>query len=83
MGDLQFSFTEVKAKALRRSRKGSKYDPVIDSFRSGGSDLVKVEIPGLTADYVRFQLKKRIDARELGEKMGVSTIGNAVYLEKK
>ena len=83
MGDLQFSFTEVKAKAHRRSKKGSKYDPVIDSFRSGGSDLVKVEIPGRTANYVRLQLKKRIDARELGEKLGVSTVSGVAYLEKK
>jgi len=75
--------SEVGVKARRRSHKGSKYDPIIDAFRSGRSSLVKVEVPRLSAGYVRLQLKKRIDARELGDEIGVSTVSGVAYLEKK
>jgi hypothetical protein len=39
-----------------------------------------VEVAGKEANYVRTQLKKRIDARDL--KIDVSVVNNKVYLEK-
>ena len=78
-----FRLVEVHEKPSRRYRKGSKYDPIIDKFMSGKSSLVKVEVEGKDANYVRTQLKKRIDARVIGEKLEVSVVNNVTYLEKK
>jgi len=78
-----FRLVEVHEKPSRRYRKGSKYDPIIDKFMSGKSSLVKVEVEGKDANYVRTQLKKRIDARVIGEKIEVSVVNNVTYLEKK
>ena len=78
-----FRLVEVHEKPSRRYRKGSKYDPIIDKFMSGRSNLVKVEVEGKDANYVRTQLKKRIDARAMGEKLEVSVVNNVAYLEKK
>ena len=64
----------------RKYRKGSKYDPIIDSFLEGKDKLVTVEVPGRDGNYIRTQLKKRIDARDL--KVDVSVVNNKVYLEK-
>jgi len=78
-----FRLVEVHEKPSRRYRKGSKYDPIIDKFMSGRSNLVKVEVEGKDANYVRTQLKKRIDARAMGDKLEVSVVNNVAYLEKK
>jgi hypothetical protein len=83
MGDLLFKLIDVEKKPHRKYRKGSKYDPIIDKFYEGESNLVKVDVPGREANYLRMQLKKRIDARELGEQIEVTVINNATYLEKK
>jgi hypothetical protein len=83
MTNEDFRLVEVHEKPSRRYRKGSKYDPIIDKFMSGKSSLVKVEVEGKDANYVRTQLKKRIDARVIGEKLEVSVVNNVAYLEKK
>jgi len=83
MTNEDFRLVEVHEKPSRRYRKGSKYDPIIDRFMSGKSSLVKVEVEGKDANYVRTQLKKRIDARVIGEKLEVSVVNNVAYLEKK
>ena len=83
MADISFQLVDVELKPRRRFRKGSKYDPIIDKFREGVSNLVKVEVSGKEASYVRTQLKKRIDARELGKQIEVSVVNNIIYLEKK
>ena len=44
--------------------------------------LVKVEVTGKDANYLRTQLKKRIDARDLNAKIEVSVVNNIAYLEK-
>ena len=46
-------------------------------------ELVKVEVPEKDANYLRTQLKKRIDARDLQNKVEVSVVNNIAYLEKK
>lgn len=83
MSDVKFDLKPVEKKPSRKYRKGSKYDPIIDSFLESEHDLVKVEVADKDANYLRTQLKKRIDARELQSKIEVSVVNNIAYLEKK
>jgi hypothetical protein len=83
LSDIEFELEPVEKKSRRRYRKGSKYDPIIDSFLNGQHNLVKVEAAGKDANYLRLQLKKRIDAKDLSNKIEVSVINNMTYLEKK
>jgi len=80
MGEVSFNLTPVAEKPSRRYRKGSKYDPILDAFMAGTDALVAVEIPGKDANYIRTQLNKRIDAKNLRVK--VSVVNNTTYLEK-
>jgi len=83
MSDVKFDLKPVSKKPSRKYRKGSKYDPIIDSFMESEHELVKVEVPDKDANYLRTQLKKRIDARDLQNKVEVSVVNNIAYLEKK
>ena len=80
MSKVSFDLSPVEKKPSRKYRKGSKYDPIIDKFLEGTNKLVVVEVAGKEANYVRTQLKKRIDAK--GLKLNVSVANNKVYLEK-
>ncbi len=80
MGEVSFNLTPVAEKPSRRYRKGSKYDPILDAFMAGTDALVSVEIAGKDANYIRIQLNKRIDAKNLRVK--VSVVNNITYLEK-
>ncbi len=81
MSDVSFNLQPVSKKPSRKYRKGSKYDPILDAFLSGTNDLVAVTVPGKDANYLRTQLNKRMDARNLtGVKVSVSN--NVCYLEK-
>jgi hypothetical protein len=80
MSNVSFDLSPVDKKPNRKYRKGSKYDPIIDRFLEGEDKLVTVEVAGKEANYVRTQLKKRIDARDL--KVDISVVNNKVYLEK-
>lgn len=82
MSDLKFDLKPVDKKPTRRYRKGSKYDPIVDAFLTGTDSLVEVSIEGKDANYLRTQLNKRIEARELGDKVKVSVVNNVAYLEK-
>ena len=83
MSDVSFKFVEVEKKPSRKYRKkGNKYDPIIDKFCEGTSNLVKVDVPGKKANYLRMQLKKRIDARELDGQIKVLVVNKTTYLEK-
>ena len=83
MSDIKFELEPVENKPRSRYRKGSKYDPIIESFLNGQHNLVKVEAVGKDANYLRALLKRRIDARDLSDKVEVSVVGNNTYLEKK
>jgi hypothetical protein len=83
LSDVKFDLKPVEKKPSRKYRKGSKYDPIIDSFIESEHDLVKVEVPDKDANYLRTQLKKRIDARDLQSDVEVSVVNNIAYLEKK
>jgi hypothetical protein len=82
MSEVRFNLTPVEEKPSRRYRKGSKYDPVIDAFLEGEEDLVAVEVTEKDANYLRTQLNKRIDARNL-KRVKVSVVNNVCYLEKE
>ena len=82
MSDVKFNLKAVEKKPTRRYRKGSKYDPILDAFLEGDDTLVEVSIAGKDANYLRTQLNKRIEARELGKRVKVSVVNNVAYLEK-
>jgi len=81
MSDISFNLQPVDEKPSRRYRKGSKYDPILDAFMSGEANLVQVSIEGKDANYLRTQLNKRIEARNLSS-VKVSVVNNVAYLEK-
>ena len=77
---VSFNLSPVDEMPRRKYRKGSKYDPILDKFLEDKNKLVSVEVAGRDGNYVRTQLKKRIDAQ--GLKIDVSVVNNKVYLEK-
>ena len=81
MSEVKFDLKPVEKKPSRMYRKGSKYDPVLDAFIKGKANLVVVEVEGRDANYLRTQLNKRIEARELKD-VQISVINNVAYLEK-
>lgn len=81
MNEVKFNLKSVEEKPTRRYRKGSKYDPIIDAFIEGDEDLIEVNESGKNANYLRTQLIKRIDARNL-KHVKVSVISDVCYLEK-
>jgi len=81
MSDVKFELKAVKKKPSRMYRKGSKYDPILDAFVEGKNSLVEVSSEGKDAYYLRTQLNKRIEAREI-ERLKVSVANNVCYLEK-
>ena len=81
MNEVKFNLKPVEEKPSRRYRKESKYDPILDTFMEGNDDLVEVNVSGKDANYLRTQLTKRIDAKNL-KKIKVSVVNNICYLEK-
>ena len=82
MSDVKFELQPVTSKPSRKYRKGSKYDPILDSFLDGEHNLVKVEVPEKDANYLRTQLNKRIEARDIVNRVKVSVVNNVASLEK-
>ena len=78
---MEFKLSSVDEKPSRRYRKRSKYDPILNAFMNGDETLVIVAVEEKDANYLRTQLKKRIEVRELiGVK--VTVVNNTCYLEK-
>lgn len=82
MSEVKFDLQPVNKKPSRKYRKGSKYDPIIDSFLESEHSLVRVEVPEKDANYLRTQLNKRIEARDIESQVKVSVVNNVAYLEK-
>ena len=82
MSELKFSLKHVEKKPSRRYRKGSKYDPIIDAFLKSSEALVEVNVEGRDANYLRTQLNKRIEARDIKPNIKTSVVNNILYLEK-
>jgi hypothetical protein len=81
LSEVSFDLSPVEKKPSRKYRKGSKYDPILDKFLKDRNKLVLLEVAGKEANYVRTQLKKRIEARVL--KIDISVTNGKVYLEKE
>ena len=82
MSKVKYNLEALDKKPTRKYRKGSKYDPILDSFLESAHKLVKVEVENKDANYLRTQLNKRIEARDLQAKVKVSVVNNIAYLEK-
>ena len=82
MSEMKFDLKPVTKKPSRKYRKGSKYDPILDSFLNSENGLVEVAVSGKDANYLRTQLNKRIESRDLQAKVKVSVVNNVAYLEK-
>lgn len=82
MNEVKFDLKPITKKPSRKYRKGNKYDPIHDSFLEGEHELVKVEVENKDANYLRTQLKKRIEARDIEDKVKISVVNNVAYLEK-
>jgi hypothetical protein len=83
MAENSFTLVDVERKPRRTFAKKNKYEPIITMFCEKTSNLCRVEVDGKSANYVRLQLKKRIDALDLGKQVKASVINGVVYLEKK
>ena len=81
MSEVRFNLKPIEEKPTRRYRKGSKYDPVLDRFLERAANLVEVSMEGKDANYLRTQLNKRMEARNL-RNVKVSVVNNVCYLEK-
>ena len=82
MNDMSFKLEEVEKKPDRKYRKGSKYDNLLDRFLDGDARLVRIDVAGKNGNYVRTQLKRRIDFLGYGSKVAVSVVNSAAYIEK-
>jgi len=82
MSEVEFELKPVEEKPSRKYHKKSKYDPIIDEFMEMEEDLVKVEIEDKDANYLRTQLKKRIETRELQDELDVAVVNGVCYIEK-
>jgi hypothetical protein len=80
--DVGFELKPVTEKPRRAYRKGSKYDPILEAFKSSRHQMVEVGVPEKDANYLRTQLNKRIEALKLTKRIKVSVVNNVAYLEK-
>lgn len=78
---MEFKLSSVDVKPPRRYRKGSKYDQILNAFMNGDETLVIVAVEEKDANYLRTQLKKRIEVRELSG-VKVTVVNDTCYLEK-
>ena len=81
MSEIRFEMRPVEKKSVKKYKRGSVYDPIIDQFLESGEKLVEISIEGKKPGYVVTQLDRRIETRELD--IVTSTGGGFVYLEKK
>jgi len=81
MSEINFSLNPETSKPTRKYRKGSKYDPILKEFLKSPHELVKVEVPDKDANYIRTQLKKRLDAQGRTD-IKISVVNDICYLEK-
>lgn len=82
MNEVKFDLKPIERKPSRRYRKGSKYDPILDAFLEGTDKLVEVHVENKDANYLRTQLQKRIEARNL-KNLKISVVNNIAYLESR
>lgn len=81
MGEVTYTLKPVEQKQPRSYRKQSKYDPIITDFVESEHSLVEVSVNGKEPNYIRIQLDKRLEARDITG-VSVSVSSGIVYLEK-
>ena len=81
MSELNYKLVPTTKKPTRKYRKGSRYDAVLEGIKKSSDPMGIITIPNKEANYIRTQLKKRIDA--LGIKnIKLSVVNNQCYYEK-
>lgn len=81
----EFEFEEVEDEALPKTTytKGSMYDPIVEAFLASPKTMVALKPkPDETANYLRTQIVKRIEAKKLKAEIKASVVNNKVYLQK-
>ncbi len=85
---LPFEIIAIDEEPERTYVKGSKYDPIIDSFITKDISLGSIKVTKddsselLDPNYLRTQLAKRIKARELTGSILATVINDVCYLKK-
>ncbi len=85
---VSFEIIPLDETPSRKYTKGSKYDPIIDSFVTKGIELGSVRVTKddstelLDANYLRTQLAKRLKARELTDSIVATVVNDICYLKK-
>jgi len=82
MSDVKFDLKPISKKPSRKHRKGSKYDPILDSFLNGDHELVEVGIEDKDPRYLRSMLNKRIEARNLWNEVRAFVDDDRLFLER-
>lgn len=77
-----FKMEVITEKPTRKYRKGSKYDSILDLFIKNTAKISKLQLEGVSTNYLYSQLQKRLHVRKLEKEIDVSVINGEVYLEK-
>jgi len=65
-----------------RTKKGSKYEPILEGFLSGSHDIVKVEAENKNANNLRGYSTKIIEPGGLEGVVKASVVNGRLYLER-
>lgn len=65
-----------------RTKKGSKYEPIIEEFLSGSHSLVRVDAEDKDANNLRGYSTKIIESRGLEGVVKASVVNGRLYLER-
>lgn len=85
---VNFEIIPIDEEPTRKYVKGSKYDPIIESFIKRDVPLSMLKVTKddsgelLDANYLRTQLNKRIVALEKEDLISVTVINNICYMKK-
>jgi hypothetical protein len=77
-----FKLTSVDEKSKGRKARRSKYDALLDEFLEKGSPLVRVDGFDRGAGYLSLVIGKRIERRDLADRVKASCTGGCLYLER-
>ena len=81
MGGIIFNLKPLAEKP-ERTRKGSKYEPIIEEFLSGSHGLIRVDAEDKDANNLRGYLTKIIKSRGLEGVVEASVVNRRLYLER-
>lgn len=81
--ELEFNLKPVDDIPSRSYRKGSKYDVIIDALKESDEELLEVKVKGKEANYLRTQLKKRIEALGLEDTFEATVTNDICFIKRK